>query len=430
MRKAWLIFCLSVPLAAQSVNPNQVRPGSFQSGTYNFPASLTINGTPTGNIVTIAPTSAPPASWQLDVTTPASTLGSIFSLTTTGTSGPATLTGTVLNIPQYGAGTGTVTSFAAPSASWPTWLVPTVTNATTTPSLAVAASAIPNSALANSSTTVNGTTCTLGSTCSPTSTTINGATVPASAAALASNASSQITAASVTGTGSVVLASAPTVSGATLDGTTYFTNGATTFGTFNSTITGLQFSSTGYLEINTTSTATSGANFNSPFFELWGDYWTGSAASTDQWSFQDVLGTGTNPISTLTIAHGGTTGTSLIKAPHIVTAGTPVIGCSTGAGTSPSVCTVTGNDEAGIINITTGTAPASSSTIFTMSMSTPCTTMVYPVTQASNLNAASLTGNTHTYAAGSSTTSWSMTSNATGLAASTAYAWTYVTRCN
>jgi hypothetical protein len=43
---------------------------------------------------------------------------------------------------------GTVTSFSAPSGSWPSWLVPTVTNSTTTPSLAVAASAIPNSALA------------------------------------------------------------------------------------------------------------------------------------------------------------------------------------------------------------------------------------------------------------------------------------------
>jgi hypothetical protein len=32
-----------------------------------------------------------------------------------------------------------VTSFAAPSGSWPSWLVPTVTNSTTTPSLAVAA---------------------------------------------------------------------------------------------------------------------------------------------------------------------------------------------------------------------------------------------------------------------------------------------------
>jgi hypothetical protein len=60
---------------------------------------------------------------------------------------------------------GSVTSFAAPSGSWPSWLVPTVTNASSTPSLAVAASAIPNSALANSSTTINGSTCALGGSC-------------------------------------------------------------------------------------------------------------------------------------------------------------------------------------------------------------------------------------------------------------------------
>jgi hypothetical protein len=48
-----------------------------------------------------------------------------------------------------GSATGTVTSFAAPSAGWPSWLVPTVTNPSTTPSLGVVASSIPFSALAN-----------------------------------------------------------------------------------------------------------------------------------------------------------------------------------------------------------------------------------------------------------------------------------------
>jgi hypothetical protein len=48
-----------------------------------------------------------------------------------------------------GGGGGSVTSFSAPSVSWPTWLVPTVTSSTTTPQLTVAASAIPNSALAS-----------------------------------------------------------------------------------------------------------------------------------------------------------------------------------------------------------------------------------------------------------------------------------------
>ena len=53
-----------------------------------------------------------------------------------------------------GVGSGTVTGFLAPSASWPSWLVPSVANASTVPDLTVAAGAIPNSALANASVTV------------------------------------------------------------------------------------------------------------------------------------------------------------------------------------------------------------------------------------------------------------------------------------
>lgn len=58
-----------------------------------------------------------------------------------------------------------VTSFSAPAANWPSWLVPSVANSTSTPQLTVAASPIPNSALANSSTTVNGQNCPLGGGC-------------------------------------------------------------------------------------------------------------------------------------------------------------------------------------------------------------------------------------------------------------------------
>jgi len=65
-----------------------------------------------------------------------------------------------------GSGGAGVTSVA--TGMWPSWLTPSVTNATTTPSVAVVASAIPNAALANSATTVNGQTCTLGSACSVT----------------------------------------------------------------------------------------------------------------------------------------------------------------------------------------------------------------------------------------------------------------------
>ncbi len=81
------------------------------------------------------------------------TIGGVLPCLQNGTNCP---TGT-------GSGTAGVTSIAM--GTWPSWLTPSVTNATTAPSLAVAASAIPNTALANSATTVNGTSCALGGTC-------------------------------------------------------------------------------------------------------------------------------------------------------------------------------------------------------------------------------------------------------------------------
>ena len=57
---------------------------------------------------------------------------------------------------------GTVTSFAAPSASWPSWLVPTVTNSTSTPSLGVTASTIPVGAGGTGATTATGANANLG----------------------------------------------------------------------------------------------------------------------------------------------------------------------------------------------------------------------------------------------------------------------------
>jgi len=58
--------------------------------------------------------------------------------------------------PVGGAVGGSVTSFTAPSGSWPTWLVPTVTNGTTTPQLTVAASTIPVGAGGTGATTLSG----------------------------------------------------------------------------------------------------------------------------------------------------------------------------------------------------------------------------------------------------------------------------------
>lgn len=66
----------------------------------------------------------------------------------------------------FNNGGGTIYNFATPPSSWPSWLQPTVTNPTSSVSLAVTATAIPNSALANDWMSVNTVVCTLGQACS------------------------------------------------------------------------------------------------------------------------------------------------------------------------------------------------------------------------------------------------------------------------
>lgn len=132
---------------------------SAQSGA-NFTIGLTGSNAPTlGNDATFSLTTngKGPGSGDilLSATGSVSTDGKIAMTAT----GPVTFTGsnaslsssgvlTVTSCTGCGSSAGTVTSFTAPSASWPSWLVPTVTNSTTTPSLTVVASAIPNSSLA------------------------------------------------------------------------------------------------------------------------------------------------------------------------------------------------------------------------------------------------------------------------------------------
>jgi len=111
------------------------------SGTLNVAGTI-MSGTLPIYSVHIGPLGIMTSSWNFDTTTAASACASLGAC----------------------AG-GTVTSFTASSGTWPTWLVPTVTNSTSAPALSVVASSIPNSALLNPSTTVNGQTCTLGGNC-------------------------------------------------------------------------------------------------------------------------------------------------------------------------------------------------------------------------------------------------------------------------
>lgn len=71
--------------------------------------------------------------------------------------------------------------------------------------------------------------------------------------------------------------------------------------------------------------ATSGANQSGFTSETDASYWTGSASAVDKWVWQNVVGTGTNPTSTLTLTHSGSSGPARISLPAV----TSLTGCPT-----------------------------------------------------------------------------------------------------
>lgn len=77
------------------------------------------------------------------------------------------------------------------------------------------------------------------------------------------------------------------------------------------------------LDLNGSTTATSSANGSSASFRITGSYWTGSAAAADYWSMQNLLGSGANPSSTLSITHAGSTGTALVSVPNLSVGASP-----------------------------------------------------------------------------------------------------------
>jgi hypothetical protein len=64
-----------------------------------------------------------------------------------------------------------------------------------------------------------------------------------------------------------------------------------------------------------TTTASAITTNASPLLGVSAQYWTGAASANDQWTIGSVMTAGTNAISTLTIAHTGTTGAAQIQLP-------------------------------------------------------------------------------------------------------------------
>ncbi len=74
------------------------------------------------------------------------------------------------------------------------------------------------------------------------------------------------------------------------------------------------------INIIQTIAATAGVNNNSPKYKITGTYWTGSASASDTWTIQDVLSTpGSNPTSSITFVHAGSTGALSFVLPNFTT---------------------------------------------------------------------------------------------------------------
>lgn len=256
-------------------------------------------------------------------------------------------TGVIGAAPTWCNGGGSVTSFAAPSGSWPAWLVPTVTNSTTTPSLAVAASAIPNSALAHAATTVNGQTCTLGSTCTVAAAagTLTGATLASGVTASSLTSVGTITAGTWQGTpiGNSYLANNyTTVNGqvCTLGGSCSITTGLA------SNLAGGSLGSIPY-QSTTSTTAMLGPNTTAYTYYLC-ETGTGSVGAAPQWCAQ------TSPSGTVTSV------ALTMPSTQFTVTGSPV--------TSSGTFGITLNSPTGTGAIVLATAPSVSSLTVTTAL--------------------------------------------------------------
>lgn len=103
--------------------------------------------------------------------------------------------------------------------------------------------------------------------------------------------------------------------------------------------------------INNTGAATAGANKLPPGLKIVGDYWTGAASANDIWTISSILhATNTNPATTLTIAHSGSSGAAGISIQDAVDI---ILGSTTGTKIGQS------NSKIGMFGVTPVVQPAS-----------------------------------------------------------------------
>jgi len=153
--------------------------------------------------------------------------------------------------------------------------------------------------------------------------------------------------------------------------------------------------------------------------------------STESWALTQLGGCGFPLTMDVTAALSFTANIingTMISGKHFsgLTSSAPTPAAGSGAGTSPTLSlNANSNDLSGYLSVTTGSAPAASATVATLTFGTTYSTLAKCLLSPANAAAAGLSGAANVYIPVGSASSFSIASNSTALAASTLYTWGY-----
>lgn len=147
------------------------------------------------------------------------------------------------------------------------------------------------------------------------------------------------------GTSWISLSSAGTFGGTCTTNQIAFGTASQTLGCSNS-LKWTPSGTTGTLAIANTTAATNVNNQNSPLFTLTGTGWNGAASVNDIFSLQNVVSGGTNPITTLTVTHSGSSGIPAVSIPYGVSVG--LLNANTNVAANGTLLSAAINGTAGV----------------------------------------------------------------------------------
>jgi Pectate lyase superfamily protein len=184
---------------------------------------------------------------------------------------------------------------------------------------------------------------------------------------------------------------------------------------------------------------------NSPQFYVQSKCWSGGAQQTESvawvdtyptlssesWALTQLGGCGFPLTMDVTAALSLTANIingTIISGKHFsgLTSSAPTAAAGAGAGTSPTLSlNANSNDLSGYVSVTTGSSPATNSTVATLTFGTAYSTLAKCLLSPANAAAATLTGAGNVYVPLGTNTAFSISSGATALAPSTLYTWGY-----